>query len=355
MTRAKSMRSQSISRTLFRQEPRCAWNIGEATGRRNISPRTANRAAAMSAGSNLAIGTMAVGASPMPNRPFPATPFGLYSGPSTPMNSPELKDFPSAARFTLKIRVGSDQPLPRILGIHALTDSTLAERIVRVAWAHPTAANFQAESFNGRVAIAAPAGKRTTTLRVETVKNSDPNTFDRTLVTITNGTNVFTFKVDDLDEGALFLPEFGAAILPENDHRDYSAIAKDVARAGREDTLRPNIKYAGTNVGIRVRGTGCRRKKSRICFVLGLDGSRQKFRLDANGDVFIRWNDQFMKGLPARDTPRIEMEKQPVHFRFDLPSQPVERHIEEESIPTCITTWERDLRPHHANRLRHFA
>ena len=49
-----------------------------------------------------------------------------------------------------------------------------------------------------------------------------------------------------------------------------------------------------------------------------------------------------MKGLPARDTPRLDLEKQPVHFQFGLPEQPVERHIEDESIPTCITTWERD-------------
>src|SRR5579872_4707860 len=87
-------------------------------------------------------------------------------------------------------------------------------------------------------------------------------------------------------------------------------------------------------------GTEMPPKKSRICFILGLDGGRQKFRLDANGEIFIRWNDQFMKALPARDTPRLDLEKQPVHFRFGLPEQPMERHIEEESIPTCITTWE---------------
>src|SRR3974390_2489815 len=43
-------------------------------------------------------------------------------------------------------------------------------------------------------------------------------------------------------------------------------------------------------------------KKSRICFVLGMDGARQKFRLDSDGGIFIRWNDKYMKDLPARDT-----------------------------------------------------
>src|SRR5262249_40052069 len=81
-------------------------------------------------------------------------------------------------------------------------------------------------------------------------------------------------------------------------------------------------------------------KKSRICFILGMDGARQKFRLDRDGEISFRRNDKFMKGLPARDTPRLDLEKPPVQVQFDLPDKPVARHIEEDSIPTCITTWE---------------
>jgi hypothetical protein len=260
-----------------------------------------------------------------------------------PVNAKEfqdLKDYPSTGRFTLKIRVAADQPLPKIAGIHAFTDSAVVERTARVVWAQPIAANVRAVAFNGEVAATIAAGRRTSILRVQTVTNSDPNTFDRTLVTLRNGTNVFTFKVDDLADGALFLPEFGAAVLPPDDHRDYFGVAKAVERSGRK-TLYDRISEMPEQTW-QSAWNGMPPKKSRICFVLGLDGSRQKFRLDANGDVFIRWNDQFMKGLPAKDTPRIEMEKQPVHFKFELPAQPVERHIEEESIPTCITTWERD-------------
>ncbi|HEX3989144.1 MAG TPA: hypothetical protein VHZ30_06910, partial [Verrucomicrobiae bacterium] len=160
------------------------------------------------------------------------------------------------------------------------------------------------------------------------------------LVTLHNGTNTFTFKVDDLEDGALFLPEYGAAILPAADRRDYAAVEKLIRRAGHK-TLYDRIAEMPEQTWTSA-WNGMPPKKSRICFVLGLDGARQKFRLDADGDVFIRWNDQFMKGLPARDTARLDLEKPPVHFKFELPAQPVERHIEEESIPTCITTWERD-------------
>lgn len=253
---------------------------------------------------------------------------------------PALKDYASTGRFTLKIRVTSDQPLPKVAGIHALTDSKLVERTVNVAWKSPTAADFRAEAFNGQVAATMAPDRLRTTLQVQTVTNRDPNTFDRTLVTLMNGTNVFTFKVDDLRGGTLYLREFGAAILPDYDHRVFSAVAADVDRNGGT-TLYDRIAAMPEQTW-KSAWNGMPPKKSRICFILGIDGGRQKFRLDANGEVFIRWNDQFMKGLPAKDTPRLDLEKQPVHFRFGLPDQPVERHTEDESIPTCVTTWERD-------------
>ena len=135
-------------------------------------------------------------------------------------------------------------------------------------------------------------------LRIQTAVNTDPNTFDRTLVTLRNGTNVFTFKVDDLKKGALYLPEYGAAILPDNDRRDYSAVAEDVRRAGQK-TLYDRIAEMPEQTWTSA-WNGMPPKKSRIAFVLGNDGGRQKFRLDADGNVSFRWDDQYMKGLPAQ-------------------------------------------------------
>ncbi len=253
---------------------------------------------------------------------------------------PELTNYTSTGRFTLKIRVACDQSLPRVLRFHALTDSTMAERTVRIAWEHPPASNFRAEAFNGNLLSTATVSNQTTILRVRAAVNTDPNTFDRTLVTVRNGSDTFTFKVDDLKDGALYLPAYGAAITQENDHRDYSTVANEVQRAGKK-TLYDRVAEMPEQTWASA-WNGMPPKKSRIYFVLGLDGARQKFRLDSDGGVFIRWNDKYMKGLPARDTPRLDLEKPPVQVQFGLPKEPVERHLEEESIPTCITTWERD-------------
>jgi hypothetical protein len=227
---------------------------------------------------------------------------------------PNLKHYASTGRFTLKIRVTCDEPLPKILRIHALTDSTIAERSVRIAWEHPPASNFQAKAFNGEIVSTAAPNRRATTLRVLAAVNRDPNTFDRTLVTLKNGADIFTFKVDDLKEGALFLPEYGAAILPDDDHRDYSAAAKDVDHAGQK-TLYDRISEMPEQTWTSA-WNGMPPKRSRIIFILGMDGSRQKFALDRDGQISFHRNDKFMKGLPAKDTPRLELEGAPVRFQF---------------------------------------
>jgi len=143
-----------------------------------------------------------------------------------------------------------------------------------------------------------------------------------------------------LEDGPLFLPEYGAAVLPGKDTRDYSAVAEEVRRAAQKtlyDRVAELPEQSWTSAW-----NGMPPKKSRICFILGLDGSRQKFRLERDGMISFRLNDQFMKCLPARDTPRLDLQRAPVKVQFGLPDKPVERHIEDESIPTCITTWERD-------------
>jgi hypothetical protein len=251
---------------------------------------------------------------------------------------PVLTNYSSTGRFTLKIRIVGDQPLPKILQIHALTDSTLADHAIRIVWEQPPASDFRATAFNGQILNAA-TDKLTTTLRVQSV-DSGLNTFDSTLVTLKNGANEFTFRVDDLTNGALYLPEYGAAILPGSDHRDYSAVAEDVRRAGQK-TLYERIADMPEQTWTPA-WNGMPSKKSRISFVLGIDGARQKFRLEGNGNISFRLTDQFMEAVTGNDTARLVLEKPPITVQFGLPEQPMERHIQDESIPICITTWERD-------------
>ena len=250
---------------------------------------------------------------------------------------PQLKDYPARFRYTLKIRVRSDVALPGITRLEALTDSVYERRTLRLAWAQ-SPLQPQAEVFNGQLQGLEEVAPRDWRITLDATANPDPNTLDRTLVTVRNGGQVFTFGADDAAKEPLFLPCFGVAVLPGRDSRDYAAVAarqRDQHAATLYDRVAelPEQTWPGA-------WSNMPPKKSRICFPLGMDGGRQRFLLVASGAVMFRSNDGYLQNRPGKDTPRLGLEPGPVWVGFGPLPQPVERHIEEESIPICHTTWE---------------
>jgi len=251
---------------------------------------------------------------------------------------PKLKDHPADFRFTLKLRLTADGPLPQIKKIEALTDSTVQMRVFRLAWANRSPHKVQFEVFNGNLKGYDDYSRPNLVYFLEASVNSDPNTFDRTLVTVRDGKQAFTFKFDDLAQGPLFLPYFKVAVLPAGDNRDYAAVAAEVKARGAK-TLYDRVAEMPEQTW-RAAWDGMPPKKSRIYFPLGLDGGRHRFRLDADGTVRFRSNDHYLTRRRGVDTPRLALEPASVSFRF-LPSLvPVFRSLEEGSLPICHTTWE---------------
>jgi hypothetical protein len=251
---------------------------------------------------------------------------------------PKLKDYPAAFRYTLKLRVASEAPLPKVERIEAFTDSTLESRTVNLVWKSAPVGKSSIEVFNGTLETSGNTSPRGFHLNLLVAINADPNTFDRTLVTVRNGPEVFTFAVDDLKQGALFLPHTGVAVLPDGDTRDYAAVASAQKAAGAKTlydrvTEMPEQTWHGAWEGMPP-------KKSHIYLPLGLDSGRQRFRLDADGTVRFRSNDHFLQWRPGKETPRLALEPAPVRFRFQPELVPVFRTIEEECLPIGHTVWE---------------
>ena len=251
---------------------------------------------------------------------------------------PALKDYAAAFRYTLKLRVVSEAALPKLERIEAFTDSTLEPRSVNLAWKLVPAGKASFEVFNGVLETVEKTSARSSRLKLRVAANTDPNTFDRTLVTVRDGQRVFTFAVDDLKQGALFLPHVGAAVLPEGDARDYAAVALAQKTAGGK-TLYDRVAGMPEQTW-RAAWEGMPSKKSHIYLPLGLDSGRQRFRLDADGTVRFRSNDQFLQWRPGKETPRLALEPGPVRFRFQPPLVPTFRTIEEACLPIGQTVWE---------------
>lgn len=250
---------------------------------------------------------------------------------------PKVKDYPAKFRYTLKLRVISDKPLPAIRKIQAFTDSTLAPFAARVVWDQPPS-SLQAEVFNGRFEAIEKLNPTSIRVRFQKTVNSDPNTFDDTLVTISDGRSVFTFAADDLGSGPLFIKTYGAAVLAESDTRTYRDLVEQQKQQGAKslyERIQTMPEQTWSNAW-----AGMPPKKSRIYYPLGLDGGRQRFRLNADGSIQFRSNDHYLKHRPGADTPRLDLEKSEVSVSFDLSDRPTHRTLQEEALPVCITTWE---------------
>ena len=251
---------------------------------------------------------------------------------------PNLNDYPAAFRYTLKLRVTSDSPLPKISRIEAFTDSTLEPCVVNLAWKAAVADTASFAVFNGTFTKLERVSSHSSRVKLQAATNSDPNTLDRTLVTVRNGKAVFTFALDDLKHGALFIPHAGAAILPEADTRSYAAVAAAQKAAGTK-TLYDRVAEMPEQTW-RGAWEGMPPKKSHIYLPLGLDSGRQRFELDADGSLHFRSNDHYLRGRPGKEAPRIPLEPSPVHFRFALPRAPTFRTIAEGCLPIGHTVWE---------------
>ncbi len=253
---------------------------------------------------------------------------------------PDLDDYPAKFRFTLKIRVTSEEPLPAVEPIEAYTDSVWAQRSVRLVFKQPPQGDVQIEAFNGFVKKVQKVSPYSLHADLWVASNPDPNTFDRTLITVRWGSEAFTFKPDDLVKAPLFLPHWGVAVLSGDDERDYDAVATEQKGRGIK-TLYERVAEMPEQTWEKA-WEGMPKKRSPIYLPLGLDGGRQKFRLNPDGSVLFRTNDHYLNRRPGKDTPRLNLEKAPVRFGFGLPDRPADRTIEEGCLPIGHTFWEMD-------------
>ncbi|MBL9138632.1 MAG: hypothetical protein JNK85_22375 [Verrucomicrobiales bacterium] len=249
---------------------------------------------------------------------------------------PQLTSYPAPFRFTLKLRVAPDVSLPVVQRLEAITDSSVQPSAARVVWREP-AGRPRFSVFNGSLLDIETVDSRSRLVRFVAVRNPDPNTFDRTLVTVRRASRTFTFQPEDLRDGPLFLPDFGAAVLAASDARSYDEVERERAQSGRK-TLRQRVAERPEQTW-QAAWTGMPRKKSDIYFPMGLDGGRQRFRLQPDGRVDFRHNDSFLRARPGVDTARLDYEPGPITIRFGFPPRPEFRTLAEECLPIVTTRW----------------
>lgn len=256
---------------------------------------------------------------------------------------PDQKDYPARFRYTLRLRVTGSEALPALEGIDAYSDSTWRQGGARVAWRTGGRTRTTIEVFNGAAVAATADGDSASDLRFWLTSNADPNSFDRTTVTVRRGSASFTFAPTDLANGPLIVTGSGAAVLAPGDRRTFAQVDAERRAAGKKGLYErvaamPEQTWRGAWEGMPP-------KKRDIIFPMGLDGGRQRYELGPDGSVTYRINNHFILHRPGAETPRIQRDGERLRFAFGLPERPDERTLEEGALPICRTTWRRgDLR-----------
>lgn len=280
---------------------------------------------------------------------------------------PQEQDFPAVFRRTLKLRLRFQKPGMQVDAVAAYTDSIWREGEVAIEWkpltGNPAEWPGRLEAFNGEIVSIRPLagqiavwglewqssvqGLATAGIiaRVRYAYNEDANSFDRTIVTLRSPALIgslagFSFYIDDaLFGGPVYIRDLGVLV---------SAAGQNLRLSEYETTWAENH---APNLFERIAGlpeqtweqawANMPPKRSRMYYTLGGEGSRQKFRVDPEGD--IRLYENFIRRVPGKDTPRLGWEGTELRFSFGFPAvEPGHRAILEDYLPVICTVWAAD-------------
>ncbi len=249
---------------------------------------------------------------------------------------PDLRDFAATYRTTHKIRVVPHEAGLRIERIAAFTDSIWHRATARIVWKRSSLSAPAVEAFNGHIQ-SVRFHKGIAYVEFLAAHNPDPNSFDRTLITVTWSGHRCTFDPQDLSVGPLVVPALGIAFLAGNDPRTYAGAARTCSGKTLYDRVKdlPEQTWASAWAGMPP-------KKSSIYVPLGTDGGRQRFRQDASGAIEFRTNDGYLYARPGADTPRLKSEDGPARISFGLPDRPHSRSLLDHTLPIVTTEWDQD-------------
>ncbi|MGQ9683774.1 MAG: hypothetical protein ACUVX9_14655 [Anaerolineae bacterium] len=270
---------------------------------------------------------------------------------------PDAQAFPVTFRRTLKILLGDATSTCAVEKVAVYTDSEWREVEVCLEWgghtSRPQIWDGCLEAFNGYVlgvqalvgdcevqsdgswrsrVCGDTAGVRA---RVRYAWNEDRNSFDRTILTLRSTTQAsFSVDLNDVAGGEeVYLPDYGVVVAAAEGYRGLRAIRAGY-EARRSKTTYERVLELPEQTWERAWGD--MPQKGRWYFVLGVEGGRQKYRLEPNGDLWLMENK--IRKVRGRDTERLQWAGETLVFGFGLPA-PSQRQLVGDYLPILRTDW----------------
>ncbi|MGQ9608750.1 MAG: hypothetical protein ACUVWN_05595 [bacterium] len=253
---------------------------------------------------------------------------------------PDINDFSANYRRTMKIRLLFGDNDPKIKTISAYTDSIWKEMEVKLEWGNEFAErNWRGDisAYNGKI-LDVKYNPGYILIRLRYAYNEDVNSFNKTIITIRNGLKSFSFLVDDVPE-KVYVRDFDVLITKADEDIDYNTFKKEWEE-NHAKTVYDMIKDLPEQTYTK-SWNDMPKKRKRGFMPLGCDGSRQKFGVDQNGDVFFPKN--YVEKVKGKDSDRLLWEGNWMRYSFGFPNvEPTERHIEDGYLPIIYARWEED-------------
>ncbi len=272
-----------------------------------------------------------------------------------------------AYRKTLKIRIVSDDALPRPVRFQALTDAVLRPLTVRILWGPPAEPRIRIdgddggpiEVYNGAVTALRPIqGSQATVaeknlwalptgadgaIEADLMMAVDPisSRTDRTIVTVRSKHRPFSFAPDEIAGGErILVDDLGTLVVRGDD---------PITLAGLREARK---EYPGKTIYDRVfdkpeqtlaRAWDDMPLKRPLYFIHGLPGNRNAMQQLPNGDVSIasvpRW---FNRPRSPKDTARKLWEGKWLTLHFGFPPDHLRggRELRDGYLPLLRTWWQ---------------
>jgi hypothetical protein len=291
-----------------------------------------------------------------------------------PINDKEVtnvKDFPATYRTTLKMRLLFPSKAPAISSFQTYTDSTWEKGTALIEWGgkddKDQAWDGKAEIFNGKLdkvqilsgskmKLTDPVSWTGTANKKETggivvsywfAKPAVVNSFDETIVTIRAKRASFSFLgkgflanlfVPDPNYRHIYLPDYGVIVRGIRDNTGFDQAEAD--RKSAQQSLYQQVQTLPEQTLTRALAD-MPPKTARIYMPLAVEGGRQHFRLEGDGNIVLDSNWEIR--APSTDSGAVTWGRTAsIDFQIPRDGAKTGASIEDDFLPIARTWYEKD-------------
>ena len=260
--------------------------------------------------------------------------------PVSSVEFPNQEGYNATYRTTMKLRLLFADKTPSITGLQAFTDSTWQKAEAVIESDRSDASDISdrtVEVFNGRIDRVLPKAGGVA-LSFWYAKPVAVISFDETIVTVRRKEHSFSFAAKDIVDGKrIFIRDYGVLIKPASDTVTYAQMEEAYQKGSR--TIYDRV--AAMPEQTLERTWNSMPQKKRIYMPLAVEGGRQHFGIEPNGD--IRLSRTAQNRVQGRDNPRVQWKGESMYVRFDLDqgSAATGASIEDSVLPIANTWYEK--------------